>query len=105
MTLLECYKLLGVTTKDTPEDAKREHKRLVRTWHPDQVATEPERFDKYQAKLLEINEGFKRVIADMEKHPNGFMRGLTDKVQSDKIAGGYNAALVRHGFTKKKGPF
>jgi outer membrane protein assembly factor BamE (lipoprotein component of BamABCDE complex) len=56
-----CYEVLGLERDASIEEVKQAHRDLVRVWHPDRFAHDPQLQQKVQEKLKEINEAYERL--------------------------------------------
>ena len=66
MSLEEAYKVLGVNENDDMDSIKKNHRKLVREYHPDIIVSQ-DKDEKYieeaTAKMQEINEAYKIIKA------------------------------------------
>lgn len=59
--LSECYRILDLAPGATQEEVKRSYRELVKVWHPDRFANDPELQKKAQEKLKLINLAYERI--------------------------------------------
>ena len=54
--------VLGVTPSATAREAKRAYKKLVRRWHPDRFANDPQGEREATARLQQITEAYQTIV-------------------------------------------
>lgn len=54
--------VLGVTPSATAREAKRAYKKLVRRWHPDRFASDPQGEREATARLQQITEAYQSIL-------------------------------------------
>jgi DnaJ-like protein len=60
--LVRACAVLGVTPSATAREAKRAYKKLVRRWHPDRFANDPQGEREATARLQQITEAYQTVV-------------------------------------------
>lgn len=61
MRLDECYRLLDVDANASDETVRDAYRDLLKVWHPDRFAHDPELRLKSEEKLKAINEAYERI--------------------------------------------
>jgi preprotein translocase subunit Sec63 len=59
--LTRAYATLELPPDASPREAVRQYKRLVKRWHPDRYATDPQRQAEASQRMREINAAFEVV--------------------------------------------
>ena len=67
--LSECYRVLDLASGATREEVKRSYRELVKVWHPDRFASDPNLQQKAQEKLKQINLAYERICKDDPGEP------------------------------------
>ena len=63
MTLLDAYKILGLTTDASDEQVKKAYRELVKRYHPDNnLAQSEEKKQENNFQLKRINDAFKIIM-------------------------------------------
>src|SRR5262245_14237042 len=57
------YAVLGVDRGISREELRHHYRRLVRRWHPDRFATDPQSLAEAEARMREINRAYQVLIA------------------------------------------
>jgi len=57
----EHYRILDLTPEATQDEVKRSYRELVKVWHPDRFANDPNLQKKAQEKLKRINVAYERI--------------------------------------------
>jgi hypothetical protein len=60
--LVRACAVLGVTPSATAREAKRAYKKLVRRWHPDRFANDPQGEREATARLQQITEAYQAIV-------------------------------------------
>jgi hypothetical protein len=60
--LVRACAVLGVTPSATAREAKRAYKKLVRRWHPDRFANDPQGEREATARLQQITEAYQTIV-------------------------------------------
>ena len=58
MHINDCYKLLGLSPDAGPQELREAHRRLVKEWHPDRFAHDPQKQKEAEKKFKEINKAY-----------------------------------------------
>ncbi len=80
MNMKTCFDILNISRNASIDEAKRSYKRLVKRWHPDQFASNPEKQRFAHEKLKEINVAYRDVIAALKHetvHRNALHKART----------------------------
>ena len=59
----ECYRVLELEPGATLEDVKHSYRELVKVWHPDRFANDPNLQKRAQEKLKQINLAYERICS------------------------------------------
>ena len=83
MELVRACAVLGVTPSATAREAKRAYKKLVRRWHPDRFANDPQGEREATARLQQITEAYQTIVhalgpgaAEVPAGPRGYEPGV-----------------------------
>lgn len=83
------YGALGLTKDATIDQIKKAYKELVRKWHPDKHANNPETKEKADKKFKEINEAY-TVLSDPKKKQQYDLMGGSSQEDFDGNFGGFS---------------
>jgi hypothetical protein len=88
--LVRACAVLGVTPSATAREAKRAYKRLVRTWHPDRFANDPQGAREATSRLQMITEAYQTIVHALgpgaSPPPTGSVRhDPTSRLSRDEI--------------------
>jgi molecular chaperone DnaJ len=67
MNLKEAYEVMGIPSTSTPEEAKKQYKKLSKTWHPD-----VNKDAGAEAKFKRINEAYQKIQLGKDDEPEGW---------------------------------
>ncbi len=56
------YALLGLTPGATPEQTRKQYKALVRRWHPDRFAGDPQGQSEAAVRMRAINDAYRLLV-------------------------------------------
>ena len=69
--LARAYATLGITAAASLDDVRKQYKALVRKWHPDRFASDPQGQAEATVRLRAINDAFRCVVAHRAPPPPG----------------------------------